>query len=313
MGAEIARCGAPLKGEVHNSPGFAIFLFPLAAGIPSMGTGKAGEQTMTGAESGREPGQASNTLREVASDIAGLPLGQQIVRTLVDTVVFTPRVAHDIVDGTQAYFSPLRLFLSLMGALIALTAFLGLPTLFSLDGLLIPAAQERLDPFLADNNTTRLALVTTLDRWSGLLSWPVMTIAALPYILILKAFRPSIGWWQHAQIYLIANNVMLIATLAVMPTLLAGEGVFLVATTLTVVLFFVALARIGASAYALKWPAVAGLTAANIAISIPSIGLYLVLALFSIHIVLELSFGISLLDVLALNLETTTAADTTGD
>lgn len=268
---------------------------------------------MSGAESGKEPAQGSDTLRDVASDIAGLPLGRQIVRTLVDTVIFTPRVAHDIVNGTRAYFSPLRLFLSLMGALIALTAFFGLPTLFSIDALVVPDAQERLDALLAENNTTRLELVTTLDRWSAWLNWPVFAIGALPYIVLLKAFRPSIGWWPHTQIYLLANNAMLILILIAAPLLLIDEWLFVIANLLSMIIFFVVFARTGASAYALKWPAVAGLTLSSILVSIPAMMLYVALSMLATHIVLSMSFGISLPDLLAVNLEPDIVEQAPGD
>ncbi len=268
---------------------------------------------MSEAESGKEPEQGSGTLREIASDIAGLPLGRQIVRTLVDTVIFTPRVSHDIVNGTRAYFSPLRLFLSLMGGFIALAAFLGLPTLFTIDALVTSEAQDRLDALLAEHEVTRLELVTTLDRWSALLHWPVFALGALPYILVLKAFRPSIGWWPHVQVYLLANNAMLILMLACVPLLLINEWLFAITNTATLIIFFVTLARAGASAYQLKWPALTGLVLSNIVISIPATALYAALSLLATHIVLTMSFGISLPDVLAVNLESDIVEQAPGD
>lgn len=268
---------------------------------------------MTGMHDDNRAEPAGGTLREVASDIAGLPLGRQIVRTAVDTVIFTPRVARDIVAGTRAYFSPLRLFLSLMGALIALTAFFGLPTLFSIDALVIPEAQDRLDALLAGHGVTRLELVTTLDRWSAWLNWPVFAAGALPYILLLKAFRPSIGWWPHTQIYLLANNAMLIVILIAAPLLLVDEWLFVIANILTMALFFLVIARSGASAYGMRWPAVTGLTLASILVSIPAIILYVALSMLATHVVLMVSFGISLPELLAVNLAPDSAAETPGD
>lgn len=258
---------------------------------------------MSTTDNDRPAATPQSELRGAVADMAGLPLGPNILRTLVDTVVFTPRVAQDIVNGTRAYFSPLRLFLTLMGGFIALAAFFGLPTLFTIDALVIPEAQGRLDALLAEHGVTRLELVTTLDRWSALLHWPVFALGALPYILVLKAFRPSIGWWPHLQVYLLANNAMLILMLACVPLLLIDEWLFAIANTAAVIVFFVALARAGASAYQLKWPSLTGLVLANIVICIPATILYSALSLLATHIVLTMSFGISLPDLLAVNLE----------
>jgi len=79
-----------------------------------------------------------------------MPLGPLVFRTLVDTLIFTPRIARDVILGTRGYFSPLRLFISLMGLQFGIAAFFGLPAFYSLETLLAPEGRDLAEAHLTD-------------------------------------------------------------------------------------------------------------------------------------------------------------------
>lgn len=242
-------------------------------------------------------------LRGAVADMAGLPLGPNILRTLVDTLIYTPRIARDILSGTNSYFSPLRLFLSLMGLSFAIIAFFGLPNMFSLETMMAADGWDRVRAALAESGLTFEEVSATVSRWGGLLNWPILVLSMIPYLVVIKLFRPSISWWHHLQCYLVANNAMLIASLLVLPLLFYSQLVFILAQSLSAIVFFIALIRIGSGAYGLHPIALIGLLVASVLVTIPSSALILILTLVSMELVLQLSYDVSFIELMSISLD----------
>lgn len=284
-------------------PVLAIFLFSPEAGIPSMRTGKAGAPQMSTADKDSAGATPQSELRGAVADMAGLPLGPNIVRTLVDTLVFTPRIARDVLSGANSYFSPLRLFLSLMGLTFAIIAFFGLPNMLSLETMMAADGWDRVRAALAERGHTFEEVSATVSRWGGLLNWPILVLSMIPYLVVIKLFRPSISWWHHLQCYLAANNAMLIASLLVLPLLLYSQLAFILAQSLSAIVFFIALIRIGSGAYGLHPIALIGLFIASVLVSIPSTVLIVILTMASMEMMLQLSYDVSFIELMSISLD----------
>jgi hypothetical protein len=248
---------------------------------------------------GPETGQSAS---QIASDLTGLPLIPLAFRTLVDTLIFTPRVARDIVRGTRAYFSPLRLFISLMGLQFGIAAFFGLPAFYSLEALLAPAGWDLAEAHLAEQGLSFTEVSATVGRWGALLNWPLMAVGAIPYLVVIKAFRPSLSWWTHFQCYLSANNAMLIVSLLCVPALLLGELAFLATQGLSAIVFFIAIMRVASGAYGLKPLLLAGFLLVNLIITVPSTILMFAAGMFSVHLILQWNYDLSLFELMSISL-----------
>lgn len=259
----------------------------------------------------RHDAQAPQPAREhsgsqIASDLTGLPFAPLVWRTLVDTLIFTPRIAQDVITGTRAYFSPFRLFISLMGLHFAAIAFFGLPNLFSLETMLASDGLDQVEEAVAAEGHSVAGLSASLSRWGGILNWPILVIGMVPYLLVLKAFRPSVSWWHHVQCYLTANNAMLIASFSAMPLLIFDTLLFLVFQSLSAIVFFVALLRIGSGAFGLKPGLLTAMLAANLAATIPSTIFIFLLTMLAMDAILQLDFGLSFFDLLMISLDSGT-------
>lgn len=245
----------------------------------------------------------NHSASQIASDLTGLPLAPLVFRTLVDTLIFTPRIARDVIAGTRAYFSPLRLFISLMGMTFAIVTFIGLPNVFSLETMMAADGWDRVRAALAERGHTFEEVSATVSRWGGLLNWPILVASMIPYLVVIKLFRPSISWWHHLQCYVAANNAMLIASLLALPLLLVGELIFIVAQSLTAVVFFVALIRIGSGGYGLGPVALFGLFIASLLVTIPSTLLIVILTMTGMELVLQLGYDVSFMELMSISLD----------
>ncbi|MGY6662295.1 MAG: hypothetical protein ACXIVO_08235 [Glycocaulis sp.] len=258
---------------------------------------------MSNSERDSGPVTPQSELRGAVAGVAGLPLGPNIVRTVIDTLVFTPRIARDVLNGTNAYFSPLRLFLSLMGLTFAIIAFFGLPNMFSLETMMAADGWDRVRAALAERGHTFEEVSATVSRWGGLLNWPILVAGMVPYLVVIKLFRPSVSWWHHLQCYLTANNAMLIASLLVVPLLIFSELAFILTQSLSAIVFFVALIRIGSGGYGLHPLALVGLLIASLLVTIPSTVLIMALTMASMELVLQLGYDVSFLELMSISLD----------
>jgi len=254
------------------------------------------------------PAAQDHSARQIASDLTGLPLAPLVLRTLVDTLIFTPRISRDVISGTRGYFSPLRLFVSLMGLQFGIAAFFGMPAFYTVDALIAPGGRDLAEAYLAERGLTISGVSDTVSRWGALLNWPLMALGAIPYLLVVKAFRPSLSWWTHFQCYLSANNAMLIASLLCAPVLIFGEIAFLLTQGLSAIVFFIAIMRVASGGYGLGTIALIAFLLVNIIITIPSTILMFAAGMFSVHFILQWNYGVSLFELMSISLDQSSRA-----
>lgn len=246
---------------------------------------------------------------QAASDLTGLPLGPQLLATLWHTVAFTPRVVRAMMERKPAYTPPLRLFMILMGLLLGVGAFFQLPLAIDTSSLFPAVMQADVDAYLREAGTSLQAANAETGRWMSLVYWIMMAIAALPFLIMLKALRPGLSWWTHLQGYLIANNAMLIVGLAGAPLLLISPDAFMLFQAPAMLLFYIAMVRIASGAYRLKPWALTTLIIAFIPLTALTTLLAIAINALGLHVVLQLAYDVSLIDLLNVSLSAATPGD----
>jgi len=244
-----------------------------------------------------EPPSARRTATEAVADITGLPLGQQFLITIAHTVAFTPRVAKSVINREPGYISPLRLFMLMMGALLGVGAFFDLPIILDLTTLFPPDMHGPLSEFLNARGVSLSEADAEVGRWMSLFFWVTMVVSSLPFLVLLKALAPRLSWWTHAQCYLLANNVMLVITLASTPILFISEPVYIVLQVLIMSVFFIALLRISVGAFRLSTARLAVLIIAIPFLIAVSILVTVLINLIGLHAILSVAYDISLFEL----------------
>ncbi|MEN0652517.1 MULTISPECIES: hypothetical protein [Hyphobacterium] len=194
--------------------------------------------------------------RADADDVAEAMIGfdTRIVRTVWDTIIHTPRVLQAAYAGDRDLYIPIiRIFLILFGMQFAVMAFVGVPVSLTTESFATtPEAAARLDAWLAAEGLDRAAVDQTLERAASLSITALILLSSLPYILLMKAYRPSRSFYGHVLAYLLTTNVSYIIMLPILALAVFGNFLFwyLVSTTIGLLTYFAATARIFASHYA---------------------------------------------------------------
>ena len=148
--------------------------------------------------------------RADVDDVADAAIGvdTRIFRTLWDTLLFTPRVVEAAYAGDRDTYVPIiRLFLVLFGLQFAAMAFLGLPIGLTLEQMeTSPESAEAVRLWLSQNDVSRDAIAQTLERIAQLTTTPMTFLGTLPFMLLLKAYKPSRSFFGHLLAYLAATN-----------------------------------------------------------------------------------------------------------
>lgn len=241
--------------------------------------------------------RAASTAIETASDIAGMPLGRQLPLTVWHTVAFTPRVARAMLERAPTYLSPVRVFMILIGMLLGLGAFFQLPFVMDAASAFPPGMHEAVDAHLREAGTSLVEAKAESGRWMSLIYWVIMAVAAFPFVLLFKAFRPSLSWWTHLQGYLIANNAMLTVSLAGAPLLLFSTETYVVFQIPAMIMFFVAVVRIASGAYKMRPLGVTLLIGAMIPVTLVTMVLAWIMNAVSLHAILMIAYDVSLIDL----------------
>ncbi len=188
-------------------------------------------------------------------DVADAAIGvdTRVFRTLWDTLVHTPRVLEAAYSGDRARYVPIiRLFLVLFGAQFAIMAFLNLPIGMSVESLessdVTTLAVER---WLAEAGQTRDAVNATLQSANGWTITSLTFLSSLPFLLVMKLYQLRRSFFGHALAYLVATNAAYIIILPFMLMGALGFTIILFALSfgLSMIMFYVALARIFARFY----------------------------------------------------------------
>ena len=174
---------------------------------------------------------------------AAIGVGTRSLRTIWASMVSTPRVIEAVLKKTPDYTPPIPLFLVLFALQLTTVAVFGLPgaptTEVISDSMSSPAVVEA---WLASAGAPAAEVDAAIQRAYDYALWPITILAALPYILLLWAMKPSRSVFSHTLIYFITINAsfgaiflsLLLAPIwpqsAPMIGMLAGFGVYYVAT-----------------------------------------------------------------------------------
>jgi hypothetical protein len=203
----------------------------------------------------------------------------------------------------QRYAAPVRAFILLFGISLAITGFFAGGQLMVLETL-TQASPALLDQWAAPSGEPLSRIDDVLSGWSGLLAWPLTIVSSSPYILLLKAYRPSRTFYGHALVYIITNNAALTVQIILIPAMALvmppQEGVFW-STLVVLVVYAITTARVVFALYADTflgglWKLLGILALTPITLAILS-----VLQLATLELILQLRFDLSLLELMALN------------
>lgn len=172
----------------------------------------------------KQDGKSADILDSVS--IAAFDLDARIFRTLWHSLVRTPDVALAALKGDfSRYISPVRIFVALFGFQFVVASLFGTPLTGSLDALTADLQPEQVSAWLATgrNAAGEVPTATEVDQaiesWGALLLWPVTVITSLPYLVLLKLYRPRIPLWGHVQVYLVSTNASFVVMIAAIPTI----------------------------------------------------------------------------------------------
>ena len=195
--------------------------------------------------------------RADADDVADAMIGvdTRIFRTIWDTVVHTPRVLQAAYDGDRERYIPIiRLFLVLFGLQFAIMAFVGVPSAMTTDMFIGQSAESEREvlTWLENEGLDRAAVDQSLERAASLTTTLLTVLAALPYLLVFKAYRPSRSFYGHLLTYLLTTNVSYLIMLPILALAVFGNFFFwyMISMAVGLTMYFVATARVFATHYA---------------------------------------------------------------
>lgn len=185
--------------------------------------------------------------RADADDVADAMIGvdTRILTTIWDTLIHTPRVLQAAFEGDRSRHVPiLRLFLVLFGLQFAVIAFVGVPQALTLDQFITEQDAAVLDSWL--DGLDEAAVNQTLERAASVTNTIIIFIASLPYLLLLKLYRPQRSFFGHLLAYLLATNA---SYLIMLPLILPGAASdfmtwYLISVVVGLLVYFIALGRI---------------------------------------------------------------------
>lgn len=165
--------------------------------------------------------QDARPSRADVDDVADAAIGvdTRIFTTIRDTFLYTPRVLEAAYAGEREKYVPIiRLFLVLFGLQFAVMAFFDIPAGFSLDALARSSddAALTIDVWLAESGQSYEAVNTSLQNAAGLTTTLLVFLSSLPFVLLLKAYRPSRSFFGHVLAYLAPVNASFLALFLLM-------------------------------------------------------------------------------------------------
>lgn len=197
--------------------------------------------------------------RADVDDIADASLGvdTRIFRTIWDTLLHTPRVLSASYSGERETYVPvIRLFLILFGMFFGAMTMFGLPVGMTLDAL-NPQGDNTpdIEYWLQPSGQSYDAVNETLEQAGSWTVAPLNLLASLPFVLLLKAYRPSRSFFGHTLAFLvpvnasyIVINLIVLALVVARLTGVIGEFsamfLFVVGMLISTIWYFVATGRI---------------------------------------------------------------------
>ncbi len=192
-----------------------------------------------------KPKDRSSDLLDSIS-IAAFDVDGRIFRTVWHSLVRAPDVAQAALSGDYTrYIAPIRLFVALFGLQFVVANVFNTPLTGNLDQLAGTLTPEQIQGWLATGQMPDGSAVTTaavdqaMDEWGSLFLWPITIISSLPYLLLLKLYRPSIPFWGHVQIYLTSTNASFLFLIFMIPLITLSYGAFIAGLVVGMVIYFV--------------------------------------------------------------------------
>jgi hypothetical protein len=195
--------------------------------------------------------------RADADDVADAVIGvdTRIFRTIWDTVVHTPRVLQAAYEGDRERYIPIiRMFLVLFGMQFAIMAFVGVPTAMTTEMFMGQSAESEREvlTWLENEGLDQATVDQSLERAASLTITLLTVLAALPYLLVFKAYRPKRSFYGHLLTYLLTTNASYLIMLPIFAMAVFGNFVLWYTISMVVGLtaYFVATARVFSTHYA---------------------------------------------------------------
>ena len=237
--------------------------------------------------------------------IAAFDVDGRIFRTVWHSLIFAPRVALAGLKGDYSrYLSPLRVFVALFSMQFIIASLWGVPMTATVETMIRdfangagqpPYTDEQIAAWLGDHQIADID--ASLEKWQSLLLWPVIVLASLPFLILLKLYRPSLPWWGHLTMYLVPSNASYIFMIAAIPLQQISIGWFAWGVTLAMVVYFVETVRLIARFYARTIVGTTMRVLGLFAVLPVSLLMSSLLQFFSMVWIMEFNFGLNPFDL----------------
>mgnify|MGYP006288324553 CR=1 FL=1 len=195
-------------------------------------------------------GPAAPKLAEIA-EAAGIGIERKIFITVFDTLVRPGRAAKAAFDRSDDHISQLKLFAIAAGLFFSAGAFFGAPMTPTIETLTAGGDAAAAYTSITNQGADPATVDAALSRWGGLLAWPITLIASVVFIVVLKLVKPSMTWFGHVLVYVIATNAMTLVAMPLVAAAAVSLELYFTLQVATIVLFFVQMMRLGSSALGL--------------------------------------------------------------
>jgi hypothetical protein len=153
-----------------------------------------------------DPGPKGPQLDELLDGLMGW--NRSFIKTLKDGVLYPERVAGAVLaQDHQAYASPVRVLIFLMGVYMTLTVFM-MGSDFQSVQTFSDSSPEALDAWLTQQGSSLDEVNTVWAFWIQVLIWPITVIASLPFALLFKAYAPRRTLYGAVLVYMTTVNAM---------------------------------------------------------------------------------------------------------
>lgn len=220
------------------------------------GSGSGEDQTANAQDNGSRDDTSRDTLDSIS--VAAFDVDSRIFRTMWHSLIRP----NDVLAGTIAadysmYLSPIRVFVALFSFQFAVAALFGVPIDVTFDTMMMGVPSDAVETWLATSPQQPLSareIDPVLSSYMAALLWPITVVSSLPYLIMLKLYRPAVSWWGHVLFYLVPVNGSFLAMIAFLPLYPIFEeqayALFIVSNLAALTLYYVLAGRVIARFYA---------------------------------------------------------------
>ncbi|WP_417468944.1 hypothetical protein [Maricaulis sp.] len=169
--------------------------------------------------------------------VAAFDVDARIFRTLWHSLIRAPGVTLAAIRGDYTrYISPVRVLIALFGIQFGLAAIFGSPMTPTVETLAPQVTPERFAAWL--NGHDPAAIDRALETGVSLMIWPMTILSSLPFLILLKLYRPSLKFWTHLCVFLVPTNASTIVFILLLPTLTLWDGAIFIAMSAMLAVYF---------------------------------------------------------------------------